>query len=87
MQVMPGTAPEAAKLAGLPWDENAYYNDPIYNRLLGIAYLSEMLRRYDGDVELALAAYNAGPGRADDYAAGRGDLPAETQNYVARIAG
>lgn len=87
MQVMPGTAPEAAAMAGVPWDENAYYNDPTYNRLLGIAYLSAMLQRYDGDVELALAAYNAGPGRADDYAAGRGGLPAETQNYVARIAG
>lgn len=85
MQVMPGTAPEAAAMAGVPWDEQAYYNDPVYNRLLGIAYLSAMLQRYDGDVELALAAYNAGPGRADEYAAGRGGLPAETQDYVARI--
>jgi hypothetical protein len=33
-----------------------------------------------------LAAYNAGPGRADDYAAGRRSLPAETVNYVAQIA-
>ena len=87
MQVMPDTAPEAAALAGLPWDEEAYRKDATYNRILGIAYLSEMLRRYDGDVELALAAYNAGPGRADEYAAGRGNLPAETQDYVARIAG
>lgn len=85
MQVMPGTAPEAAAIAGVPWDENAYRNDPTYNRILGIAYLSEMLRRYDGDVELALIAYNAGPGRADEIAAGRGQLPAETQDYVSRI--
>lgn len=88
MQVMPETAPEAAALAGVPWDEQAYREDATYNRILGIAYLSEMLRRYDGDVELALAAYNAGPGRADQFAAGNIDfagLPAETQNYVARI--
>lgn len=82
-QVMPGTAPEAAELAGLPWDEDAYYNDPAYNKLLGIAYMKEMLRRFDGDVELALAAYNAGPGAVESA----GGVPniAETQNYVDRI--
>lgn len=91
MQVMPGTAPEAAALAGLPWDEQAYYNDPAYNELLGIAYLSEQLRKYDGDVERALAAYNAGPGAVDDAlsmhdANWLSALPAETQDYVARVA-
>lgn len=90
MQVMPETAPEAAALAGVPWDEQAYRLDATYNRILGIAYLSEMLRRYDGDVELALAAYNAGPGRADKFASGEidfGGLPAETQNYILKVAG
>lgn len=90
MQVMPETGPEAAALAGLPWDENAYRTDAAYNELIGIAYLSEMLRKYDGDVERALAAYNAGPGRVD-AALSAGDaywlaaLPAETQDYVAKI--
>ena len=89
MQVMPDTAPEAAQLAGLPWDPEAYRNDPKYNELLGIAYLSELLRKYDGNVDVALAAYNAGPGRVDDALA-MGDrwldhLPAETQDYVARV--
>lgn len=90
MQVMPDTAPEAARLAGLPWDENAYYNDPNYNKLLGIAYLSEMLNRFDGDVEKALAAYNAGPGRLEQALAQSQEnwldlMPAETQNYVVSI--
>jgi hypothetical protein len=88
MQVMPTTGPEAAKLAGVPWDRNAYRNDEAYNKLIGTAYLSEMLRRYDGDVELALVAYNAGPKRADAYAKGQvkfTSLPAETQEYVRRI--
>jgi len=82
-QVMPGTAPEAAELAGLEWDEDAYYNDPAYNKLLGIAYMKEMLRRFDGDVALALAAYNAGPGAVENA----GGVPniEETQNYVDRI--
>jgi len=91
MQVMPDTAPEAAKLAGVKWDPQAYRTDANYNRLLGIAYLSEMLRRYDGDVEKALAAYNAGPGSVENALATNGDnwlaaLPAETQDYVARIS-
>lgn len=90
MQVMPETAPEAAALAGLPWDEEAYRNDATYNKLLGIAYLSELLRKYDGDVARALAAYNAGPGRTDEALAAGGanflaHLPAETQDYVARV--
>lgn len=85
MQVMPDTGPIAAELAGVPWDPQAYRNDAAYNEILGIAYLSEQLRRYDGDVELALAAYNAGPGRADNYAAGRSRLPRETQDYLASI--
>lgn len=88
MQVMPTTGPEAARLAGVEWDKRAYENDPAYNKLIGIAYLSEMLRRYDGDVELALVAYNAGPKRADAYSKGRinfSALPAETQEYVRRI--
>lgn len=91
MQVMPDTAPEAAKLAGVKWDPQAYRTDANYNRLLGIAYLSEMLRRYDGDVEKALAAYNAGPGSVENALATNGDnwlgaLPPETQDYVARIS-
>lgn len=90
MQVMPATGPEAARLAGLPWDPEAFHNDAAYNELLGIAYLSELLRKYDGDVGRALAAYNAGAGRVDNALASGGSnwlasLPAETQDYVARV--
>jgi hypothetical protein len=88
-QVMPETGPEAAALAGVPWDENAYLNDPAYNKLIGIAYMSEQLRKYDGDVARALAAYNAGPGRVDEALASGDDwlshLPGETQQYVEKV--
>lgn len=85
MQVTPDTARNAARLAGVPWDNHAYHHDATYNRLLGITELSNQLRRYNGDVRLALIAYNAGPGRADRVAAGHARIPRETQNYIASI--
>jgi hypothetical protein len=62
-QVMPGTAPYAAKLAGLPFDEHRYRTDAAYNEALGRAYYAEQLRTF-GDPAMAAAAYNAGPGSA-----------------------
>jgi len=69
-QVMEGTGPEAAALAGVPWDRNKWQNDPAYNEKIGRAYFEEQLRTF-GDVEKALAAYNAGPHtvrKAEEYA-------------------
>lgn len=89
-QVMPGTAPEAARMAGLPWDANRYRTDPDYNRALGQAYYRQQLADFGGDEEKAAAAYNAGPGRVRQ-ALRHGDqwrqhLPAETRQYIARVA-
>lgn len=61
-QVMPGTGPEAAKLAGLPWDENRYKNDAEYNKAIGRAYFEKQLKDFGGNLAFAYAAYNAGPG-------------------------
>lgn len=93
-QVMPATGPEAAKLAGLPWDENRYRKDPEYNKALGRAYFDEQLRTF-GDERTALAAYNAGPGATAKAIARAkregGDflayLPEETRKYVPAIMG
>lgn len=91
-QVMPATGPEAAKLAGLDWDEAKFKDDPKYNRALGKAYFTEQLRTNGGNLAMAYAAYNAGPGRlkeARDAAQTKGtpdawlqEMPTETQNYV-----
>lgn len=81
MQIMPATwamLTARHRLGNNPFDARA-------NILGGAAYLRAMWDRY-GDVRLMLAAYNAGPGRADSYAAGRRGLPAETIAYVAAIA-
>jgi hypothetical protein len=91
-QVMPGTAPEAARLAGLPFDENRYRNDPEYNLALGKAYYEKQLADF-GDERLAAAAYNAGPGavrRALQKGGPNGwinHVPRETQKYVRDVFG
>lgn len=89
-QVMPETAPKAAELASLPWDEHAYYTDPEYNKALGAAYLNDLLRQFNGNPALAVAAYNAGPGNVQKaIARGQGDwqshLPDETKGYLQAI--
>ena len=89
-QVMPSTAPEAAKLAGLAWDEQAYRQDARYNAALGKAYFDKQVDTFGGDVAKGMAAYNAGPGRvrkAEQQALEQGGLwtdylPKETQDYL-----
>lgn len=80
MQVMPGTWANLTAQHGL--GGNAY--DPRANIMAGAAYLRQMHDRYGSPG--FLAAYNAGPGRYEQYLRGELGLPAETQNYVARLA-
>lgn len=58
--------------------------NPVENVSAGVAYLRDLLDRYQNDETLALAAYNAGPGAVDDH--GQAVPPyRETQNYVAHV--
>lgn len=71
MQVQPDTGPEAARLAGLPWQpERMHSNRPEdieYQQTLGDAYLGQQLKTFKGVTVAALAAYNAGPGMVQDW--------------------
>jgi soluble lytic murein transglycosylase-like protein len=76
MQLMPSTAQSVGV-------RNSY--DPSQNVAGGTRYLKGLLDRFNGDVRLAVAAYNAGPDAVEKY----GDVPpyAETQNYVQNVLG
>lgn len=80
MQVMPDTWAGLRVRYGLGRDPY----DPRDNIMAGTAYLREMWDRY-GNVAAMLAAYNAGPGRYDEYLATGRTLPAETRAYVAAL--
>lgn len=80
MQLMPGTW--ARQRARFALGNDPF--DPRDNILAGTSYLREMYDRYG--IEGFLAAYNAGPGRYEQWLSGRSPLPRETRNYVARIA-
>lgn len=100
MQLMPATAASVAQRLNEPMSLPALTADAAYNMRLGTAYLQGLLDQFGGALPLALAGYNAGPHRVQDWIAGYGDprtgavemvdwielIPFnETRNYVQRV--
>jgi soluble lytic murein transglycosylase len=95
MQVLPATGRLLARNAGVTRYTITKLYHPETNIALGTRYLASLLRQYDGKVELALAAYNAGDNRVDRWLQEFGDVDmaefveripfSETRNYVKQV--
>ncbi|MBV9814070.1 MAG: lytic transglycosylase domain-containing protein, partial [Acetobacteraceae bacterium] len=100
MQLMPATATETARQLRMAAVFPTALTDSATNLQLGTAYLRGLIARYDGSLPLAVAAYNAGPGRVAAWLGDNGDprtgavdmidwielIPiAETRNYAQRV--
>lgn len=99
MQLLPSTAAHIAKKRDIPYSSGRL-NDAAFNLRLGSNYLDQLIETFDGSYVLAIAAYNAGPGRvrewldengypgktADNAADWIERIPyTETRNYVQRV--
>ncbi|WFL76729.1 lytic transglycosylase domain-containing protein [Altererythrobacter arenosus] len=103
MQLMPGTAREQAGKMGMNYMSASLTEDPQYNIRLGDAYFRRLMDYYGGAYPLAIGAYNAGPGRVNQWLRANGDprtgaidyvtwiekIPAnfETRYYIMRVLG
>ncbi|MFN3862942.1 MAG: transglycosylase SLT domain-containing protein [Erythrobacter sp.] len=103
MQLMPGTAREQAGKLGIQYLSADLTGSPSYNIQLGDAYFARMMSYYGGAYPLAVGAYNAGPGRVNEWLRLNGDprkggidwvtwvekIPAnfETRYYIMRVIG
>lgn len=95
MQVMPATGKETARALGMKNFTASQLTHPSTNLPIGTAYLKRMLTYFDGNMVLATAAYNAGPGNVSRWLQAGGctepdvwieQIPfAETRKYVQRI--
>lgn len=100
LQLMPATAKQMARRAGVSYSKKKLTSDPAYNATLGARYLDEVIEQFNGSYVMAFAAYNAGPSRVVQWIETFGDprdpdvdainwvelIPfTETRNYVQRI--
>ncbi len=73
MQLMPFTAKKVARDLKIKYYKKALTTNPQYNIILGTTYINEMLEKFNNALPLALAAYNAGPGRVKIWLKRYGD--------------
>ena len=99
MQLMPATAAATARQVGVSYSPSML-DDPDYNMRLGSSYLGSLISTFSGSYVMAVAGYNAGPGRSTQWAAYCGDPRSprvdpvdyiecisfsETRNYAMRV--
>ena len=100
MQLMPQTAVRVASVLGVAHNTGMLIGEPQHNIRLGSSYIADRIDAYRGSYVLAIAAYNAGPGRVRDWVEQLGDPRRpdvdvidwiesltiyETRNYIQRV--
>jgi soluble lytic murein transglycosylase len=95
MQLMPDTGKSSARQLNYPYYGRQTLTDPASNILLGTYYLGQMYDRFDNNMVMATAAYNAGPHRVEQWRPPSGSQDAriwienipynETRGYVRRV--
>ena len=100
MQIMPKTGKEIASQNKLKFDEKKLLNNKQFNIRIGNFYLEHLLKKFNGSKVLAIASYNAGPKRVEEWISENGDprkkgvdplnwielIPYyETRNYIMRV--
>lgn len=100
MQIMPATAKLIAREHRQPYSQSRLIDDPAYNVRLGSAHIHDLVRDFNGSYIMALAGYNAGPGRSQQWMKRFGDprtgaidpidwvelIPfSETRHYVQKV--
>lgn len=81
MQLMPRTGRALARELGLRYRPH----DPEFNVHVGTFYFARMVRRFDGNLTLALAAYNIGPGTVRTWLEDHDPLPERSERYVKNV--
>jgi soluble lytic murein transglycosylase len=82
MQLMPGTAAGVSSKLQLPFSLARLTTDGVYNIMLGRSYIETMIDDFGGSYPLAIAAYNAGPGRVRQWLREFGDPRGHDLNMV-----
>lgn len=85
MQLLPGTARDVAQSLGVDHTTGMLSGDPVHNLRLGSRYLADLIRRYDGNWPRAIAAYNAGFGRVDNWAPTPSKTPEQVVDWIESI--
>lgn len=85
MQIRARTAQYVSGMIDLPWQGERSLHDPEYNLRLGIGYLKYLSKKFDGNIERMLAAYNWGPSNVAKAKITGSGLPSATRKYVGTV--
>lgn len=85
MQIQSNTAQYVSDMLDEPWQGERFLHDPEYNLRLGIGYLKYLSRKFDGNLDRVLAAYNWGPSNVKKVGGSIANMPSDTRKYVSSV--